>query len=138
MDWVDNYKLTWVYPNQLNLSMMVKDPVAKLSTGEYMTKDTQVFHLPGQILHVPILTVSDESFLQAVALIQDFSDYEVVKSITQSKSGLVEVLTEQGNMFILSSLDFHPSIPDLLAHYKGQKFWCNLLHSSHAACRIQK
>lgn len=134
MDWVDSYRMRWVYPSSLALELDVKSPQAVLVSGEYVAMDASLFHMPNQMVDVPALDVDKGHIIDALTLVRYFELYDSVKHIQEFSSGAVKVKVSSGMTFVLPSMQFHKAIPPLLSMYKGQQKHCNLVHNKYASC----
>lgn len=134
MDWVDSYRMKWMYPANLSLVVDVKSPMAVLASGEYVASDASLFHMPNQVIKVPALDINQAHILDALQLVKNFELYDNIERIQEYSSGAVRAELSSGMVFTLPSMHFHQSIPLLLVMFKDKNKHCNLTHDKYASC----
>ncbi|MCP8352048.1 hypothetical protein [Candidatus Synchoanobacter obligatus] len=136
-DWVDAYRLQWRFPNVLFLEVSSKVPAAKLSSGAYVSDNLDVFSVKGAFPDaLPLLTVTKDSLFEAVLLLKKLSQVVEIRTMSQSRSGIVKVVTTSGDQLLFPSFSYVAEWDKAFKGFKDKKpVKCFFFHQEYATCQ---
>ena len=137
-DWVSSYKMQWVFPTTLDLSVNMKTAVAKQPDNSLVAKDASVFHLRKVPEHLPIVDVTPSRLAQALVLLQDLKAHLEIESIYEYASGAVLVKTQNQQEMLFPSMDVPDKLYQVMAKMPNTGKWtCHFGHPRYASCMKQ-
>ena len=137
-DWVASYKMQWIFPTTLDLSVNMKTAVAKQPDNSLVASDASVFHLRKVPEHLPIVDVTPSRLAQALVLLQDLKAQLDVVSIYEYASGAILVKTQNQQEMLFPSMDVPDKLYQVVAKMPNTGKWtCHFGHPRYASCMKQ-
>ena len=136
-DWVSSYKMRWVFPATLDLTVHMKTAVAKQPDRSLVASDASVFHLRKVPEQLPTIDVSPSRLSQSLVLLQDLKAQLEIESIYEYASGAVLVKTQSQQEMLFPSMEVPDKLYQVIDKMPKDKIWqCYFGHSRYASCLI--
>ncbi len=138
-NWVSSYKMQWVFPDTLKLSISMKNPLARQADGSFIANDASVFHLRKKHINLPLVEVLPEHLSQAMGLLQQLQSHFPIQHIYEYASGAVLIEINGYQQMVFPAMEMPPKLVAVINKLPQQGSWyCHFGHTQYASCQVRR